>query len=148
VTSAPITITLAGEPKGKGRPRHTRAGVTFTPAATRAYETALRWAAQVAMNGRKPLTGPLSLAVEAFLPVPRSWSKKRQRMAIAGLVRPTGRPDLDNIIKSTDALHSIIWNDDTQVVDVRASKRYSDKPRLVLTVMSLDGDIAVGVAAA
>src|SRR5262245_3449767 len=99
------------------------------------------------MKGRKPLTGPLSLTVEAFLPVPRSWSKKKQRMAIAGLVRPTGRPDLDNIIKSTDALNAITWGDDTQVVDVRASKRYSDKPRLVLTITSLDGDATVEVAA-
>jgi Holliday junction resolvase RusA-like endonuclease len=143
-----IVIELVGKPKGKGRARVTRAGIAFTPAATRSYETALRWAAQVAMQGRKPLTGPLSLNVEAFLPVPRSWSKKKQRMAIAGLVRPTGRPDLDNIIKSTDALNAVVWNDDTQVVDVRASKSYSDKPRLVLTVMSLNGDTVVEAIAA
>ena len=60
---------------------------------------------------------------------PRSWSQKKQRMAIAGLVRPIGRPDLDNIIKSPDALNAITWCDDTQVVDVRASKRYSDRPQ-------------------
>ena len=143
-----ITIELAGEPKGKGRVRHTRSGIAFTPASTRSYETALRWAAEVAMKGKKPLTGPLSLVVEAFLPVPRSWSQKKQRMAIAGLVRPIRPPDLNNIIKSTDALNAITWCDDTQVVDVRASKRYSDRPRLVLTVMSLDRDTVVEVVAA
>jgi Holliday junction resolvase RusA-like endonuclease len=143
----PITITIDGAPVGKARPRVTRAGIAFTPAATRSYGTHLAWAAQAAMVGRKPLTGPLRLTVEAFLPVPRSWSQKRQRAAVAGLVRPTGKPDLDNVIKNCDALNAIVWTDDTQVVAISASKRYSDKPRLVLTIDTLDGEIVTTVAA-
>ena len=35
---SPIVIEIAGEPRGKGRPRFARSGHTYTPAATRAYE--------------------------------------------------------------------------------------------------------------
>jgi Holliday junction resolvase RusA-like endonuclease len=138
-----IVITLAGEPQGKGRARVTRSGVAYTPAKTRSYETALRWAAQVAMKGRKPFTGPLSLTIEAFMPIPRSWSKKRQQMADAGSLRPTGRPDLDNILKATDALNAIAWVDDSQVVDVHCTKLYSDIPRLVVTVTPIETQVSV-----
>jgi Holliday junction resolvase RusA-like endonuclease len=123
-----ITIELAGEPKGKGRPRFGK-GFTYTPAKTRSYETALRWAAQLAMRGRKPLEGPLSLAVEALMPVPTSWSRKRQLMAVAGDIRPTTRPDFDNINKTLDALNGIVWRDDAQVATWSGTKLYSEKAR-------------------
>lgn len=133
----PITIELLGEPKGKGRPRHTRSGVTYTPLGTRSYEAQLAWAAQVAMRGRKPLTGPLRLSVTAFIPIPRSWSGKRQRMAAAGEIRPTSRPDYDNILKTMDALNGIVWRDDAQIIDARCVKLYDERPRLKITVTPL-----------
>jgi len=129
-----IVIELAGEPKGKGRLRHTRTGRAYTPASTRSYQTALAWAAQVAMRGRRPLEGPLQLLVRACLPIPTSWSKKRQRLAAANEVKPTVRPDFDNITKMVDGLNGIIWRDDSQVVDARIVKLYSERPRLELTI--------------
>jgi Holliday junction resolvase RusA-like endonuclease len=139
MTTAPITIELAGEPKGKGRPRFdSRSRRTFTPSGTRAYEGNLAWAAQVAMKGRKPLTGPLSVAVTAFVSVPQSWSRKKQREALAGHIRPTTRPDADNYLKAAmDALNSVAFVDDSQCVDVHVTKAYSDKPRLVITIAPL-----------
>jgi hypothetical protein len=53
-----VTIRLAGEPNGKGRPRiSTRNGMVraYTPEKTRNYSAALRMAAQVAMGGRSSL---------------------------------------------------------------------------------------------
>jgi Holliday junction resolvase RusA-like endonuclease len=152
--SIPIVIELAGPPQGKGRARVTRSGIAFTPKATRSYETALRWAAQVAMRGAKPLEGPLQLLVRACMPIPTSWSKRRQRLAAANELKPTTKPDFDNIAKTCDALTSIVWKDDSQVVDCRIIKAYSDRPRLELTVTLLaetagnseaeGGDNAVG----
>jgi Holliday junction resolvase RusA-like endonuclease len=131
---ASIRIELVGEPRGKGRPRFTRAGMAYTPAKTRSYEAALQLAAQDAMAGRPPLEGPLTLIVEAHMPIPASWSGKQQKLAAAGQRRPTGRPDFDNLLKPLDALNKVVWSDDAQVVDVRCVKLYSERPRLIVTV--------------
>jgi Holliday junction resolvase RusA-like endonuclease len=134
----PIVIELAGEPKGKGRPRHTRAGLTYTPARTRSQEAALGWAAAAAMQGRKPLEGALRVSIETFVSVPTSWSKKKQRMALAGEIVPTTKPDADNVAKlAADACNTIVWRDDSQIADMRITKRYSERPRLLITVASV-----------
>jgi Holliday junction resolvase RusA-like endonuclease len=137
VPATPITIELTGEPRGKGRPRFTRAGIAYTPAGTRSYEAMLRLAAQDAMGGASPLEGALALTVEAYMPIPRSWSGKRQREAAAGRILPITRPDADNLMKPIDALNGVVWRDDAQIVSVSFNKRYSERPRLVVTVEAL-----------
>lgn len=130
-----ISITLAGEPRGKGRPRFVRAsGRTFTPPETRSYEAALRYAAQDVMAERTLLDGPLKVAVWAFLGIPASWSRKRSAAALAGREAPTKKPDADNLIKTLDALNGVVWRDDAQIVTAFIEKRWSDRPRLVVNV--------------
>lgn len=141
-----VTIVLEGPPQGKARPRFrtvtTKTGVTFasayTPAKTRAYEAALSWAAKAAMRARSPLEGPLAVCVVARMPVPSSWSNKKRDAALAGVVRPTGRPDLDNLVKAPlDAFNGIVWRDDAQVVECSVSKFYSETPSLSVVVSPL-----------
>lgn len=135
MTRAPIQIVLAGEPRGKGRPRFVRStGHAFTPAATRKYESALRYAAQAAMQGLAPLEGPLCVTVVAVFPVPASWSAKKRTAALACEIWPIVKPDADNLIKVLDALNEIVFRDDKQVIDARVVKRYGDRPRLVIEV--------------
>lgn len=130
-----ITIELAGEPRGKGRPRFVRAtGRAYTPADTARYESHLRLAAQDAMAGRPPLEGPLRVAIVARLPIPESWSRKKRDQARLGMLMPTVKPDADNLVKMIDALNEIVWRDDKQAVDVHVRKVYSDRPALVITV--------------
>src|SRR5262250_2630919 len=54
-----VTIVIAGPPTAKGRPRMTRKGFAYTPAATRKYEAHGRLAAQLAMDGRPPIAVPV-----------------------------------------------------------------------------------------
>lgn len=129
-----LEVVLDGTPKGKGRPRFTRSGHAFTPAATRSYEAALRYAAQVEQGEAPPLAGALTVTVEARMPVPVSWPKKRRADALAGVSAPTGKPDVDNLLKTVDALNGVVWIDDAQVVDVRVRKVFSEKPALVIRV--------------
>ena len=77
---------------------------------------------------KKPIEGPVCLIVRAFLPIPGSKSKKWKDQALAGLVRPTVKPDTDNLVKQVcDALTRMqFWVDDKQVVEVSASKHYDD----------------------
>lgn len=130
-----IRIELIGAPRGKGRPRFMRStGHTYTPEATRSYEAALRYAAQEAMAGQPPLEGALSLRVEAYLPIPASRPKKWKLQAAMTLVRPTTKPDFDNLNKTLDAFNNVVWRDDSQVVAWSGAKFYSERPRLVIGV--------------
>lgn len=138
VAVMPVTIRLAGVPVGKGRARFVRAtGHAFTPEKTRNYESALRVAAGEAMIGRTPIEGPLTVSVMAAFPVPASWSKKKQQAALANLVRPTGKPDADNLLKALDALNQIVFRDDAQIVEAHVGKAYSATPELVVIVRPL-----------
>ena len=137
--TATVRIEVLGPPRGKGRPRFTaRNGfaTAYPDKQTATYEAVLRHEAALAMTGRQPLEGPLRLDVIAWLPIPASWSKKRQRMALDGLIKPISRSaaDLDNIIKGIDALNEVVWRDDSQIVCIHAHKYYSTHPSLVLIV--------------
>lgn len=134
-----VTIRLAGPPMGKERVRvNTATGTTYTPARTVTYEGRLAYAAQQAMTGLPLFDGPLEVVVEARMPIPASWSKKRQADARSGKERPTRKPDWDNIGKLLDAANLIVWSDDAQIVEGSVKKRYSDKPELIITVRKID----------
>lgn len=135
----PIRIVLRGTPQGKGRPRFVRAtGRAYTPAKTRSYESDLRLAAQDAMGARPPIAGPVRVDIRASLPIPPSWSKSKRAGAALNLIRPTSRPDADNFLKATaDALNSVVWRDDAQIVEATVTKRYSDTPALEVIVREL-----------
>ena len=81
---------------------------------------------------RRPMEGPLLLGVRVFLPIPRSWPKYKQEAARRGEIRPTAKPDLDNLIKHLkDVMNGQFWQDDKQVVEYLpgTGKWYSDQPR-------------------
>jgi Holliday junction resolvase RusA-like endonuclease len=132
----PLVIELAGEPVGQGRPRFVRAtGRAYTPAHTAKYAAAVRVAASDAMAGENPIEGAIALTVVASVPVPASWSGKKQRAAIAGAIRPASRPDASNYLKmAEDALNQVAWRDDAQVVDARIVKVYSARPALRIEI--------------
>lgn len=108
--------------------------VNYTPAETRADEWTLKRAAMEAMDGRLPFEGPIDLRITAWFPVPRSWSQRKQFQALAGEIKPTGKPDADNNIKLCDGLNGVVWRDDAQVTDLHFHKRYSDRPRTIVEV--------------
>ena len=135
-----VRIVVPGAPVGKGRPRFVRAsGRTYTPTKTANYEAILASAGAEAMAAARPLNGPLEVRVTAFMPVPTSWSRKKQRTALEGSIRP-GRPDADNILKlAADSLNHIVWHDDSQIAEARVSKLYDLRPRLEIEVEPLNG---------
>jgi hypothetical protein len=82
LTQDPVTIIISGDPVAKGRPRLTRKGFAYTPAATRKYEAHGRLAAQDAMG--PPIAVPVRVVALVELPVPASWSRARTAAAITG----------------------------------------------------------------
>ena len=140
-----VTITIGGMPVAKGRPRMTRRGITYTPAATRKYEAHGRLAARIAMDGRPPFAVPVRSEIVIDLPVPASWSGKRRDGALRGDIRPTTRPDADNYVKAAlDAINAIVVTDDSMIVDLIVSKRYATVPALTIVVTPLPALTAQG----
>jgi Holliday junction resolvase RusA-like endonuclease len=136
--TGPVTIIIGGPAVAKGRPRITRKGFAYTPAKTRRYEAHGRLAAQEAMDGRPPIAVPVRAEITVDLPVPVSWSAKRQDAALRGEIRPTSRPDTDNYIKSAlDAVNAIVVTDDSLVVELVAEKRYARIPKLSIVITPL-----------
>lgn len=137
----PIRFHVPGVPVAKGRPRiSTRGGIvrSFTPAKTVSFEGKISYAAEEAMAGAPPLVGPLHLALRISLPIPQSWSRKKQDAALAGVIQPCGRPDLDNYVKSVaDGGNGIVWNDDAQITLLTAAKRYASVPGVSVEVTPL-----------
>jgi Holliday junction resolvase RusA-like endonuclease len=144
----PITVIVSGEPVAKGRPRMTKRGFAYTPAATRKYEAHGRLAAQQAMDGRSPIAVPVRAEITVDLPVPMSWSAKRQDATLAGYIRPTSRPDTDNYEEAAlDAINGIALTDDSLVVELAGEKRYARVPKLTITVTPPPSAAANGGAA-
>lgn len=131
-TTSAITILIPYKPVAKGRPRYTRQGRCYTPKATLEAEQVVK-AVALTQIGKKLMQGSLAIELLAICPIPVSWSKKKQRSALAGEIRPASKPDFDNLLKLyCDALNGLLWEDDKQVVDGRCIKCYGEKPAVII----------------
>lgn len=131
-----ISFIIPGNPKGKGRPRMTRSGHTYTPKDTAQYENLVKLAFEAAKPQRFiPFEGPVKAIIEAGYEIPKSWSKKKRELALEGIEEPTKKPDLDNIAKSIlDSLNGIAYRDDSQVTKLEIRKRYTLNPAVQVII--------------
>ncbi len=140
-----VTFFVPGQPVGKGRPRAARRGShiqLYTPEKTASYESLVATAAHGAMRGAAPITGACHVEMDIRLAVPLSWSAKKRNQALEGLVFPTKKPDMDNVLKAVfDAINGIVWEDDVQAVYVQAVKRYSAIPGVSVQVKSVESGV-------
>ncbi|MFX3617961.1 MAG: RusA family crossover junction endodeoxyribonuclease [Sporolactobacillus sp.] len=139
-----IEFTIYGEPIGQGRPRfttiagHARA---YDPPDSREYKKYVKMMA-VQNRPHMPIEGPVSLKLLIYRPLLKSMSKKKKAAAVAGTLRPTKKPDVDNVAKGVmDAMTGIIWQDDKQVVKLDVEKFYSQQPRVEVRVVPLDEQV-------
>ena len=128
-----MKFDIPGEPMGKQRPRVTRYG-TYTPKKTVEYENWVKECYCINTD-RKCLTGEIEAEMKVYMSIPKSTSKKKRQAMLEGEVRPTKRPDLDNIAKIIlDSLNGIAYNDDKQVVSCKIEKWYGEVPRVEVTL--------------
>lgn len=130
-----MILTLYGKPQPKERPKVYN-GHGITPTKTRQYEA--RLAAEWVRKYPTSVAEPVSVNLVFYLPTPTSWSKKKKELAERGIIRPTSRPDVDNLVKIIlDGLNGVAFLDDKQVVELYASKWYSENPRTEVKVTEL-----------
>lgn len=133
-----LTFEVPGPVKGKGRPRATvtQGGHArmYTPADTVSYENHIRGCYLQAF-GRQMVQPPVVLEVAAQFAVPKSYSRKKAALCGQNIIRPTCKPDADNILKAVaDALNGVAYADDSAVVEMRVSKRYGPYPTLFVRI--------------
>ncbi|MCM1276703.1 MAG: RusA family crossover junction endodeoxyribonuclease [Lachnospiraceae bacterium] len=130
-------FTVPGKPQGKARPRFNgKTRRTYTPQKTINYEQLVRNSYLALYAGEPPLDGALKAEITAFFPIPKSVSKSKRDRMLSGEIKPTVKPDADNIIKAIlDALNGAAYKDDAAVIKVTAEKRYSDEPRVEVKIM-------------
>ncbi|EOU1465279.1 RusA family crossover junction endodeoxyribonuclease [Clostridium perfringens] len=122
-------VVVTGKIRGKARPRICR-GHAFTPKDTVQYEKLVRECYKE-QDGRY-IEGSIKALIIAYYKIPKSYSKKRVQAIRDGLEKPTKKPDADNIAKIIlDSLNGIAYKDDSQIVELRVIKRYTeDKERV------------------
>lgn len=133
-----MEIVIMGKPIAKKRPRFVRRGKfvgTYNPQETEEGRWILEAKSQIA---RKVEEGPVILACEFVMPIPRSLQKRDVALAEAGKYYHTKKPDLDNLVKFVkDCLNGLAWRDDSQVVKITASKFYGKEPETRITLVGM-----------
>lgn len=131
-----ILIIVPGEPVSQGRARFsTRSGFVraYDPKKSSDYKSYVRAIAKQIIN--QPMEGALVMKVVLFRSIPKSWTKKKQKLALDGILKPTLKPDCSNYLKGIeDALNGIAYLDDSQLVLVHVSKRYASEPKAEIRI--------------
>lgn len=134
-------VCIYGEPQGKGRTRFSTVcghAKTRTPDQTVIYENLVKTEYRNQSGVRFPDDAMLDVRVMAYYTIPKSISKKKRQAMLDHKVRPTKKPDFDNIGKVIcDSLNGIAYRDDAQIVDAQVRKFYSDTPRVVVIITDI-----------
>ncbi len=130
-------FVIDGKIKGKGRPRFAKYGnfaKAYTPADTVSYENLIKLQFKISC-GKWYSETPLKMKITAIHGIVKSTSKKKAALMLQGEIKPTKKPDADNIVKVIcDALNGIAYKDDTQVVDLEVKKIYGDPERVIVEI--------------
>jgi crossover junction endodeoxyribonuclease RusA len=115
-----FTVVGVARPKGSAKaflPKGwTRPIITSDNKSLKGWEDSVRAALQQHAAGSF-FQGPVSVKVTFELPKPKK-PKSPQHVT---------RPDLDKLVRgSLDAMKGVLWNDDSQVIDIQAGKRYAE----------------------
>ena len=132
-----LRFTVDGPPMGKprhrmGKNKKTGKFFSFSAKKGKQYEQHV-FACLLEKTKRVPqqldLNTPVGCTIHAYYPIPKSWSKKKIMRAELGMIRPTVKPDVDNVAKAVlDGLK--LFFDDKQVTKLVIQKYYSHTPRV------------------
>ena len=135
-----VEIEISGQPIGKGRPRFTKVGHTYTPQKTKEYERRIHAAfwAEMAKHNIDQTERPIAVEIIAFMDIPKSWSKIKRLEAEYGAISPMSKPDADNIAKiCLDGASGTIFKDDKQVVSLKIKKTFCHPDKGPVLYMSV-----------
>ena len=112
-----VCFNVSGIPIPKQSFRYTKSGVRYQTARVVNWQAIVSAEAALVMQSRDPITAPVSMTIDFYLP-------------------DHSRKDLDNLSKAIlDSLNGIVYMDDCQVVDLELHKHFdSDEFGCTVTV--------------
>lgn len=129
-----VSFVIPTKPTGKERPRLAN-GVVYTPAKTKAYENFIKGCYIEQCGdvcfGEKSII----LDIKAYVPPLSKFKKAEKEAALRGELKPTAKPDADNLLKAIlDALNELAYADDRYIYKVSIERIYSSRPRTEVTI--------------
>ncbi|MEI6207326.1 MAG: RusA family crossover junction endodeoxyribonuclease [Desulfuromonadales bacterium] len=128
-----IEFWIPGKPVAQSRPRFARRGAfvsTYDAAPAKDYKSWVKSCAIDYMNtfNVSMFTRDVPLVMTLTVNVDRPKAKKKALF-------PVSKPDADNFAKGImDALESILYQADQQIVRLVVSKHYSDRPGVTVSI--------------
>lgn len=140
-------VVLDLEPMAQSRPRFARRGrgvVVYEKKEMKTWRTECSRLIKKSFGAKKIIEGPLKIDVTFYIkPQKYIFSKKKLRKKLeAEEIFCSKKPDIDNYLKALlDSMTGVAFEDDRQVVECRARKLYSLKPRIEFEIKEmLDND--------
>ncbi|MFJ5566159.1 RusA family crossover junction endodeoxyribonuclease [Lysinibacillus xylanilyticus] len=133
-----LKIEIHDDVQAQQRPKFSRYGNNVSvrdPKESKDYKSFVRLvAAEYAPESL--ITEEIRLSIDVYLKIPKKYhTKPKMALIHAGKLRPTTKPDIDNLAKGIkDGLSKFVWYDDSQVTELVARKWYSDNPRAEVTI--------------
>ena len=138
-----IEFEIKGKVKAKQSFKFNRNGIKYTPSDMIEYSNLVKMSfinKYPAWNTEIFADNPLKVEINVYIPIPKSFSKKKKALALEGILRPTVKPDCDNIAKNiNDALNRIVYNDDKQIVSLTVNKFYSNDEYVKVNISETGG---------
>lgn len=136
-----LNFTIKGKVKAKQSVKFGRNGIKCTPKDMVEYANLVRMSfinAYPDWHASNFEDKPLKVEIDVFMQIPKSFSKKKQDQALNNEIRPTVKPDCDNIAKNiNDALNGIVYPDDKQIINLAVNKYYSQNEYVEIKITEL-----------
>lgn len=141
----PIQFTIEGKPQGKARPRFRKTqnkttgaetSYCYTPKETVNYQelVKLEYMRQCGSYYFGDNTA-LRVSLVIWYSIAKRTKKDIKNDMLQGILKPTKKPDIDNVIKIIcDSLNGVAYKDDAQIVGIYAIKLYSETPRVEVKI--------------
>lgn len=149
-----LEFTIKGKVVAKQSMKIGRYGIKYTPREVKDYASLV----QKSFLAKYPMWTyryyediPLKVYIAVHKSIPKSYNKRKTKEASVNYLRPTSKPDCDNIAKGIcDALNGLAYPDDRQIVSLVVNKYYTEyedyvNVRIESAVMDDDDQAILGV---
>jgi Holliday junction resolvase RusA-like endonuclease len=131
-----VTFTIYLLPKATPRPRSGKNGVFYVKGAK---DNKKYFEKYLINQDIDIITTPTKFYCDTYFPIPESMNAVEKVCAELGLIRPTSKPDWDNVAKAyCDMCQGFLLYDDSLVVEGVSRKWYSVKPRIEISISYME----------
>ena len=130
-------LEVVGDPVPQKQTQFNRhSGHAYNPSA-KAQEY-IRWQIRP-YAPKEPLRCPVQVDLTFFFKPPKSTSSIKRRQMLNHVIHHIKRPDVDNCAYLiTNALKTIFFQDDSQIIDLNLHKRYAEEAKTVIKIVPIE----------